>query len=106
MSENYTRDFSPEVMSKINSCNSIEEIREVMKAELERQGIAQRERDGSFTNVEPTHAQAQPAPASQQDAPTSNLLRRVISVKGCDWLISGRSEDELYRMEMAMKAAL
>jgi hypothetical protein len=106
MSDNYTREYSPEVMSKINSCNSIEEIREVMKAELERQGIAQRERDGSFTNVEPTHAQAQSVPASQQDAPTSNLMRRIITVKGQDYLISGRSDDELYRVEMGLKSTL
>jgi hypothetical protein len=107
MSETYTRDFSPEVNAKINAAQSTEEIRSIIMAEMERLGLAERrDRDQTYT---PTQAQAASSASSapqQNDAPTSNLMRRVITVKGSDWLISGRTEDELYRMEMAMKSAL
>jgi hypothetical protein len=107
MASDYTREFSPQVNAAIAACNSIEEIREVMKHALASEGVARLERDSTFTNVESAYAQqAQFAPASQPDAPTSNLLRRVITVNGKDWLISGHSDEELYKLEMGMKAAL
>jgi hypothetical protein len=107
MAETYTRDFSPEVNAKINAAQSTEEIRSIMMAEMERLGLAERrDRDQTYTPTQAQAGSASSAPASQHDAPTSNLLRRVITVKGKDWLISGHSEEELYRMEMAMKAAL
>jgi hypothetical protein len=107
MAETYTRDFSPEVNAKINAAQSTEEIRSIMMAEMERLGLAEKDRAGTYTQAQSAQSgAAQPAPPAQQDAPTSNLLRRVITVKGKDWLISGHSEDELYRMEMAMKSAL
>jgi hypothetical protein len=107
MSETYTRDFSPEVNAKINAAQSTEEIRSIMMAEMERLGLAEKDRAGTYTQTQSAQSgAAQPAPASQQDTSTSSLLRRVITAGGQDYLIAGRTEDELYRMEMAMKAAL
>jgi hypothetical protein len=101
MADDYTRQsHNPKLDAAIMAAGSIEEIRELMKAEFERTGIAQRERDGSYTQLEQTHAPSQSAPASQP-AP---LLRRIINVGGRAFVISETSEERLDQMEKALQA--
>jgi hypothetical protein len=96
MASDYTREFSPELNRAIASANSIEEIRSLMKAELERQGVASRERDGSYVQVEPTHA----PPTRSADGEH----HRTIYIGNTGYELSGPSEASLDRMEATLRA--
>jgi hypothetical protein len=109
MADDYTRQSNnPKLDAAILAANSIEEIRELMKVQFVAENIAQRERDGSYTQVEPTHAL--PASSAQHPAqsvsPVDGPYRRTITAGGRDYQISGPSLESLDQLEIALKHSL
>ncbi len=104
MSQDFVGASNPELDKQIRECTDPELLRQLLKNQMERDGVLSRERDGSYIQTE-SYRPPTPA-ASTRPVGTDGRFRRVISAGGREFLISGESNESLDKLEMALKAGL
>jgi hypothetical protein len=101
MSNDFIGRSNPELDKQIRGCTDPEMLRQLLKNQMERDGILSRERDGSYTQAD---SYRPPTPTPSQPVATDGPFRRTITAGGKNYLISGPSEESLDRLEATLKA--
>jgi hypothetical protein len=103
MSENFVGRSNPELDKQIRECTDPELLRQLLKNQMERDGVLSRERDGSYIQTE-SYRPLTPAEPSRPVG-TDGPFRRTITAGDKNYLISGPSEESLDKLEATLKAA-
>jgi hypothetical protein len=107
MADNFTSKSSPNLDRLVSSAQTVEDVRELCKADLERRGVIVREANGYGAELVP---EAQPAKAPALPATSrlgvGNATRVIYPAGNFRFELYGDSEQELDEIESRIRRAL